>query len=456
MKAAVVRKVDWKQWEGDIAGGEFPLEQFLGSTGGSAVFRTRTLAGEAAIKLVPSSKPWSLVDEWNRAGALDHPHLLRILKTGTWRKGNVPLAYLVMEYADEQLGTVLEERALSGEEARETFLPVAETLAFLHGRGLAHGRVKARNILAVKDLLKLSSESVAPGDPAADIRALGAVMVHALTGQPANGDGPSLPAPFDEIARNSMGANGRAPCSAADVVSRLRKKSADPAADTTREIKKPGLTRYAIAFALLLVVVLTFGSWWRNRTVANQPQPAATVMPTTGNAGTPSTVTPAPVTPTTVTPKTDTPKMSFLRPHPRRRRRSKHRRQSGNLHRRPHLEVRRGRWWRGRFPRYPRRRDVPFTAWRKLWFASPWMSRARCAARKSNPEGRGISENCRSKRRANGASPRLAARGIGYCGSRSRPPKRKLSRNRTRRAEDRAGGGFTEYAGSRSAVLRNV
>lgn len=308
MKAAVVRKVDWKQWEGDVAGGEFPLEQFLGSTGGSAVFRTRTLAGEAAIKLVPSSKPWSLVDEWNRAGALDHPHLLRILKTGTWRKNNVPLAYLVMEYADEQLGTVLEERALSGEEARETFLPVAETLAFLHGRGLAHGRVKARNILAVKDLLKLSSESVATGDPAADMRALGAVMVHALTGQPANGDGPSLPAPFDEIARNSMGANGRAPCSAADVVSRLRKKSADPPADTTREIKKPGLTRYAIAFALLLVVVLTFGSWWRNRAVANQPQPAATVMPTAGNAGTPTTVTPPPGSTITVTPKTDTPK----------------------------------------------------------------------------------------------------------------------------------------------------
>ena len=54
MSVAAVTTPDWRQWEGEMAAGEFPLEQFLGAGEKSAVFRTRLASGDGAIKLVPA------------------------------------------------------------------------------------------------------------------------------------------------------------------------------------------------------------------------------------------------------------------------------------------------------------------------------------------------------------------------------------------------------------------
>jgi hypothetical protein len=135
---------DWKQHEGELAGGEFPLERYLAGSEAGALFLTRFASGRAVVKMVLAgqSRAAELVERWNRAAALHHPHLVRIFAVGT--------------------GTL------------------AEALAYLHGQGLAHGNLKPSNILAVEDTVKLSSETVSAGDPAADIRALGVVLVQAL------------------------------------------------------------------------------------------------------------------------------------------------------------------------------------------------------------------------------------------------------------------------------------
>jgi hypothetical protein len=175
--------LDWKPCEGELAGGEFPLERYLGGSEGSAVFLTRFASGRAAIKLVLAGQAQAgeLVERWNRAGTLYHPHLVRIFAAGTWALAGMPLAYLVMEYAEENLAEVLRARPLTTHETREMLQPVADALAYLHGQGLVHGNLKPSNILAVEDTVKISSEALSAGDPATDIRALGVTLVQALT-----------------------------------------------------------------------------------------------------------------------------------------------------------------------------------------------------------------------------------------------------------------------------------
>jgi TonB family protein len=205
--------LDWKRCEGELAGGKFPLERYLGGSEGSAVFLTRFASKRAAIKLVLAGQEQAggLVERWNRTRTLYHPHLVPIFAFGTWALADMPLAYLVIEYAEENLAEVLRERPLTPDETREMLQPVADALAYLHGQGLVHGNLKPSNILAVEDTVKISSEAVSAGDPAADIWALGVTLVQALTPQAATvtqgGQVPAadvLPLPFRAMAQNCL------------------------------------------------------------------------------------------------------------------------------------------------------------------------------------------------------------------------------------------------------------
>ena len=204
---------DWKHYEGELANGEFPLERYLGGTETKAVFLTRFALGRAAIKLEYAGlvQAGELVARWNRAGGLHHRHLAAIHAAGTWVFAGTPVAYLVTEYAEENLAEVLRSRPLTTDEAREMLLPVADALAYLHREGLVHGDLKASNILAVGETVKISSEAVSTGDPAADIRALGITLLQALTQRTANLTPvgrdtavDSLPFPFRVMAENCL------------------------------------------------------------------------------------------------------------------------------------------------------------------------------------------------------------------------------------------------------------
>jgi hypothetical protein len=332
MNAAVEMTPDWKHWEGDLVGDEFPLEQFLGAGEQGAVFRTRLASGAGAIKLVPAGRAQAeeLVERWDRTSRLDHPHLLRILRAGTWVKAGMPLAFVVMEYAEENLGTVLEERALTADETLEMLEPAAEALAFLHGRGYSHGRLRPSNIFAVNDTVKLSSDAVSAGDTLADMRAMAATTIQVLTRKPVNpSDSDSetslvegLPPVFREIVRNCAGLNGRR-WSAAQLQDWLRSQqltpgagegsthASSPAVSTHRtnaaistpparvgrpKAGKSKVTYYAVVFGLILIAVVTVGSILSHRTPdSTAPAPQASAKtPEAAPGATPETPSPAP------------------------------------------------------------------------------------------------------------------------------------------------------------------
>src|ERR1700758_2350086 len=157
----------WKKWEGQPIEGKFVLGQSIASTEFNAVFLTQLLdppGQKAVIKLVAAESPAAEVQLgfWKRAAHLKHPNLLTIFDTGRCRLEDLPFIYAVMEYAEENLGEILPQRALTADEVRDILDPALDVLVYLHGKGLVHGHLKPSNILATHDRLKLSSDSIFP------------------------------------------------------------------------------------------------------------------------------------------------------------------------------------------------------------------------------------------------------------------------------------------------------
>jgi len=154
----------WKQWEGQVVDPCFPLRRYLGGSERSGVYLTQIGDAEprnAAIKLIPAGREEAdAAIQWDRAAQLSHPNLLCLWRAGRSLVSQVPVRYVVTEYADENLGDVLAERPLAPGEVRDMLKPLLAALAYLHGQGLVHGRVKPSNIMALDDALKLSVDGI--------------------------------------------------------------------------------------------------------------------------------------------------------------------------------------------------------------------------------------------------------------------------------------------------------
>ena len=230
-----------QSWEGQVVDGKFPLLQWLGSSDGSDVFLTELPGQEprkAAIRLRRDDTRTAAgtLSRWEAIAQLSHPHLLRLFDMGRCEINSVPLVYLVMEYAEEDLSQVLPSRPLTSMETGEMLAALAEVLSFIHGKGLVHGRVKPSNVMAVGEQLKLSSDclqiSGKHGDllagaglydapeiatgvmaTAVDVWSLGMTLVAALSQHLPAWDSSeqkeppvpdSIPEPFREIARGCL------------------------------------------------------------------------------------------------------------------------------------------------------------------------------------------------------------------------------------------------------------
>ena len=278
---------DWRQWEGQVVNGSFPLRQYLGGSDHSAVFVTERRGREpqkAAIKLIavdPANTAIQLA-RWEFAAKLSHPHLLQLFESGSCQIDNVVLLYLVMEYAEENLGQILPQRALTPEEIRDLLEPALDTLAFIHSKSLAHGRLKPSNIMAAGDQLKLSSDSLVrfdePGggakrgpsyrsvydapeiangniSSASDSWSLGMTLMEALTQRLPPHEAvaepvlETVPAPFMGIAHCCLRRDPQRRCSAADIAERLRASSPSSFSKAISRAQGPSTLRIPAASA---------------------------------------------------------------------------------------------------------------------------------------------------------------------------------------------------------------
>jgi TonB family protein len=168
----------WIQWQGQKVDGRFELCEYLSGSQDCAVFLTNpdfASSQKAAIKLIraDTKSREAQLSNWSSVRDLSHPHIIRLFGIGEYTFGEERWPYVVMEYAEENLATILSHRPLTPTETREMLEPMLEALAYLHAQGFVHGHLKPSNIMAVGEQLKISSDGIMrAGQPNHDLAKL--------------------------------------------------------------------------------------------------------------------------------------------------------------------------------------------------------------------------------------------------------------------------------------------
>lgn len=302
------------QWIGQVLEEKYRLDELIGTTDHSAVFLTEAQQPEtrkAAIKLISADagEAKGQLARWRQAATLSHPNLLKIFDMGRCELENTSMLYVVMECADENLGSVIAKRSIATEEARDIVGPLVEALGFIHGKGFVHGHIKPANIMALDEQLKISSDGLcrigdckgslgkpSPYDspeaaggrisPAGDVWSLGMTLCEALTqrlpiwertnqGDPAPPS--TMPAEFLEIARHCLRRDPQLRWSIADIAARLPGSAAAPAKQIAAAQKPQNsfvIPQYAVpvvAGGVALLVVLAGAVLLSHRTKVKEP-----------------------------------------------------------------------------------------------------------------------------------------------------------------------------------------
>jgi serine/threonine protein kinase len=198
---------------GEVVGGRYLIEDLLARGGMADVFRARDVLSDrqVAVKALRGTADRHRFDVETRSLArFEHRNLVRLLDAG--QLDDVP--FLAMELVEgPSLADRLEHGPLSVAEAAQIGADIARGLAHVHARGVIHRDVKPSNILLARDgrallgdfgvarlvdggrvtdtratigtLAYLAPEQIGGGSlgPAADVYALGVVLIEALSGQ---------------------------------------------------------------------------------------------------------------------------------------------------------------------------------------------------------------------------------------------------------------------------------
>jgi TonB family protein len=323
-------------WIGQSVDGRFPLQKYLGGSLNSAVFLTQIGGPEgvrAVIKLVlaNSCDAEAQLALWRTAARLSHPHLIRIFDGGRCWLAGTDLIFVVMEYAEENLGEVLPRRALTPAEGYAMLRPVMDALKYLHKEGFVHAHLRPSNVMAADDQLKISADEILPvGEfkgpletsiydppeftagkisPAADVWSLGAILTEALTRKSTSQSGAytGLPKPFGEIVHHCLHDEAAARWTIADIEAYLQASAAQRSSATTvpsSEIRPlesprseigPGVRRFLPIILVMVLLGIVLAIYF---TIHNGPAipPTATNKPPSAvnpNAGSGSPAEPA-------------------------------------------------------------------------------------------------------------------------------------------------------------------
>jgi TonB family protein len=331
---------EWKKWEGRVDG-KFPLRHWLGGSEHGAVFLTERPghpSQKAAIKFIAADDAAEAdrqLARWRAAAQLSHPHLMRIYEAGRCRLDGMPLLYLLMEYAEEDLSQILPQRPLAPAEVTDLLPALLDALSYLHSKGFVHGRVKPSNVHAMGDELKLSADQIvtfadlnpargrrdvydapetAAGitSPAGDVWSIGVTLVAALTqnvsfeGETLRGDPDppeTVPPPFRGIARECLHLDPKRRCSLAEIQARLQPAGRsvpaepEPPSPAPSPVKHGHVVAALLAIAVLvgLVVFFSRGKGVPSPVTATTEQPAPQTAPETAPAPAPKPPASAPV-----------------------------------------------------------------------------------------------------------------------------------------------------------------
>ena len=271
----------WKQSEGQLFDGIFPLGRCISGGRHGAVFETQFQNRPAVIKIVPGTAEATkaLHETWINAAPLSHPALIAIHAHGETELEGAHAAYLVTEPTDDNLGDLLAERPLTPAETRDMLAPLLSALGYLHAQGFAHGGITPANIMASGDQLKIASDGLMPnGDTAADCRAVGTLLTTALGLQ----RGARLPEPFAEIVRHCSSPDPAALWDVPQIEACLRGERAPE--ETAHGASAPSRTIWWAAAAAAVVAFTVFAFWPSRPTTApnaevETPAPSAVAAP---------------------------------------------------------------------------------------------------------------------------------------------------------------------------------
>lgn len=214
--------IDFKELAAGASAGGYALERWIRDDAvGSFFVATGDDGKRVLVKLAPGESPAAerQFARWLRARLLRHPNLLDVREVGRADLAGDRYIFSAYEHPDDLLTSALEQGPLSEAEARGVLESALAGLRYLHGQGLAHGKVDADHIVAVGETVKLTTDAL--GEPeglaayAEDVRQLGELVRRLRAPEP-------LGEPLATIARNATAADARDRWTLAEIAATLR------------------------------------------------------------------------------------------------------------------------------------------------------------------------------------------------------------------------------------------
>jgi hypothetical protein len=189
--------------EGAEIASKYRLGKRLTAVGRQAEYETNYRGADAilrAFRCQAAGEATVLTGGFATALQLPHPHLLAIYDYGEEDCGGEHIAWIVMERGDECLGDILRQRTLEEQELRYLLDSILPTLEFLNDHKVGHSDIRASNVYACGDSIKLTPDRIGEGALGTESLQVGRLILEALTGSREPSGAEQLHSPFREIA----------------------------------------------------------------------------------------------------------------------------------------------------------------------------------------------------------------------------------------------------------------